>query len=259
MQGALYHNKRQSQTTLLNAVLSTLNTTHARQIKAQISQFKTPNFSGIDSLRFITTKAFLKRFTTKFCLNLESKKLNTQREIYANLGERCEVSTTKALKLTKQITIMAFYTHDTITKSRKSKDRLDNYAILSIHGLQQYDNQTKEPLKHDKQTAQILKYLLRYCNQSKERKQISLKSFDYALDYLESATISKQYALSKNEHLGAIKGVKFRQCKTTLYIQNQDSQKPLLNTLRKIKIYDKTHKNDLKFPLIRAELLYKID
>ena len=249
----LYHNS-----SLLQAVFKAIGEKNEYLVKENINQFTEPNFNGIDSLRFIATKAFLNKFKSKFNLEFKEKELNTQREIFANLGANYKIGTTQFFKLTANISIYAFHSEQTIIKSRKSRTRLNNYIILSIHGLQQYDRKNGLIL-HTEKTRQILNYLLRYCDTQKSRNNITLKSFDIALDYFEKAEICKSYAISKAEYLENL-DCEFKKYKdtSTLYIQNRDYKKPICDLLRKIRIYDKAVKNSLLKPLIRFELVFKI-
>ena len=154
---------------------------------------------------------------------------------------------------------MCIYSSISFEKSRKIHHTLNNYIILEIHGLAQYDQHTPNPIPHNEKTLKILKFIFSYCNNSKERQALTLKSFDISLDYLDQAQINQEYALKKAPYLDQIHA-KFFNYQGTLYIQESKSPTAInINSnLQKIKIYDKQIKNSLSYPLNRFELIFLI-
>ena len=163
------------------------------------------------------------------------------------------------LKITDKIRIYAYYSSISFEKSRRIHHALNNYIILEIHGLAQYDQHTPNPIPHNEKTLKILKFIFSYCNNSKERQALTLKSFDISLDYLDQAQINQEYALKKAPYLDQIHA-KFFNYQGTLYIQESKSPTAInINSnLQKIKIYDKQIENSLSYPLNRFELIFLI-
>ena len=192
----LYHNS-----SLLQSVFKAIGEKNEYFIKENINQFKTANFNGIDSLRFIATKAFFDKFTKQCDLKFNETSFNTRHYTLADIFSTQTPKTAFICKVTDRIKIYAYHSTDTLNLSRENKKQLDNFKFLEIHGLQQYQSETTEPIKHGKKTRQILKYLLSFCDTGKSRHNITLKSFDFALDYFEKAEICKDYAIKKAEYL----------------------------------------------------------
>ncbi|MBR0072160.1 MAG: hypothetical protein IJP87_07465 [Campylobacter sp.] len=253
----LYHNSEPIQ-----SVFKAIGEANEYLVKENVSQFTEPNFNGIDSLRFVITKAFFDKFIEHFDLKFNETAFNARRHYtLADIYSTQTPKTAFICKVTDKIKIYAYHSTDTLNLSRKHKKKLDNFIFLEIHGLQQYQSEAAEPIKHGKKTRQILKYLLRYCYTQKSRNNITLKSFDFALDYFEKAKICKEYAIKKAEYLENLE-CEFKKYKdtTTLYIQKnaRANAEPINANLQRVKIYDKTAKNSLKRPIIRFELSFFI-
>lgn len=251
----LYHNS-----SLLQAVFKAIGEKNEYFIKENINQFTEPNFNGIDSLRFVITKAFFDKFIEHFDLKFNETAFNARRHYtLADIFSTQTPKTAFICKVTDKINIYAFYSTDMLNLSRKHKLALNERLLLEIHGLEQYRSEATEPIKHDRKTRQILNYLLSYCDTQKSRNNITLKSFDIALDYFEKCEICKSYAVSKAEYLDYL-NANFKQYKTTLYIQTSTraNSKNINANLQRVKIYDKALKNELKSPLNRFELCFFI-
>lgn len=218
----LYHNS-----SLLQAVFKAIGEKNEYFIKENINQFTKANFNGIDSLRFIATKAFFDKFTKQCDLKFNETAFNARRHYtLADIFSTQTPKTAFICKVTDKIKIYAYHSTDTLNLSRENKKQLDNFKFLEIHGLQQYQSEATEPIKHGKKTRQILKYLLDFCRPTKSRNNITLKSFDFALDYLEKAKICKDYAIKKAEYLENLecefkKQPRFTYRKTQDQIQNR--------------------------------------
>ena len=247
---------------LLNSIYNTIGDIQTTSALGNINAFNQPNFINCDSLRFIATKAFYSKFTTF----LQRQDLQmSQTNISPNHFTLNDLYTIQApkerylLKITDKIRIYAYYSSISFEKSRRIHHALNNYIILEIHGLAQYDQHTPNPIPHNEKTLKILKFIFSYCNNSKERQALTLKSFDIALDYLDQAQINQEYALKKAPYLDQIHA-KFFNYQGTLYIQESKSPTAInINSnLQKIKIYDKQIKNSLSYPLNRFELIFLI-
>ena len=252
----LYHNS-----SLLQAVFKAIGEKNEYLVRENINQFTEPNFNGIDSLRFIATKAFFDKFQKRFDLEFAETKFNSRHYILADIFNERTPKTAFIAKIASKINIYAYYSTETLNLSRQYKNKLTNFIYLEIHGLQQYRSGATEPIKHDRKTRQILKYLLSFCDTQKSRNNITLKSFDIALDYFEKCEICKEYAISKAEYLENL-GAEFQRYKdtSTIYIQkNARANSENINAnLQRVKIYDKGAKNSLKSPLNRFELCFFI-
>ena len=251
----LYHNS-----SLLQSVFKAIGDDNEYFIKENLERFTEPNFNGIDSLRFIITKAFFDKFIKHFDLKFNETAFNARRHYtLADIFSTQTPKTAFICKVTDKIKIYAYHSTDTLNLCRKSRRLLNERLFLEIHGLQQYQSEATEPIKHGKTTRQILKYLLSFCDTGKSRNNIALKSFDFALDYFEKAEICKSYAIGKAEYLGSI-GANFKHYKTTLYIQTSTkaNAQPINGILQRVKVYDKQVKNALKRPLNRFELCFFI-
>lgn len=253
----LYHNS-----SLFKAVFKAIGEKNEYFIKENINQFTEPNFNGIDSLRFVITKAFFDKFIKHFDLKFNETAFNARRHYtLADIFSTQTPKTAFICKVTDKIKVYAYHSTDTLNLCRKSRRLLNERLFLEIHGLQQYQNETTEPIKHGKTTRQILKYLLSFCDTGKSRNNIALKSFDFALDYFEKAEICKSYAISKAEYLENL-DCEFKKYKdtSTLYIQKnaRPNSEPINANLQRVKIYDKALKNELKSPLNRFELCFFI-
>ena len=199
---------------------------------------------GVDSLRFFTTANFISKLKRKFNLNLIEKSTNAKREIFANLGlYTAKIGTIQSTKLTQKITLQTYHTEQSIKTARKGKRALNSVVVLSLHGLTQYDRHG-EIIRHKKAITDLLTHILQNATKGKKRKNITLKSFDLAFDYIDAQSVNKSYALAKMPFLKDF-GVNFRLYnQTTLYIQRR--AKPINEYLQKIVLYDKLAKSKAK-------------
>ena len=247
---------------LLNSIYNTIGDIQATNALSNINAFSQPNFLNCDSLRFIATKAFYNKFTAFLQRqDLQMSPTNISPNHFT-LNDLYTIQAPKErylLKITDKIRIYAYYSSISFEKSRRIHHALNNYIILEIHGLAQYDQHTPNPIPHNEKTLKILKFIFSYCNNSKERQALTLKSFDIALDYLDQAQINQEYALTKAPYLDQIHA-KFFNYQGTLYIQESKSPtaKNINSNLQKIKIYDKQIKNSLSYALNRFELIFLI-
>ena len=247
---------------LLNSIYNTIGDIQATNALSNINAFNQPNFLNCDSLRFIATKAFYSKFTAFLQRqDLQMSPTNISPNHYT-LNDLYTIQAPKErylLKITDKIRIYAYYSSISFEKSRRIHHALNNYIILENHGLTQYDQHTPNPIQKKKKTLKILKFIFSYCNNSKERQALTLKSFDISLDYLDQAQINQEYALKKAPYLDQIHA-KFFNYQGTLYIQESKSPTAInINSnLQKIKIYDKQIKNSLSYPLNRFELIFLI-
>ncbi|WP_096017835.1 hypothetical protein [Campylobacter lanienae] len=247
---------------LLNSIYNTIGDIQATNALSNINAFNQPNFLNCDSLRFIATKAFYSKFTAFLQRqDLQMSPTNISPNHFT-LNDLYTIQAPKErylLKITDKIRIYAYYSSISFEKSRRIHHALNNYIILEIHGLAQYDQHTPNPIPHNEKTLKILKFIFSYCNNSKERQALTLKSFDISLDYLDQAQINQEYALTKAPYLDQIHA-KFFNYQGTLYIQESKSPTAInINSnLQKIKIYDKQIKNSLSYPLNRFELIFLI-
>lgn len=247
---------------LLNSIYNTIGDIQATSALGNINAFSQPNFINCDSLRFIATKAFYSKFTTFLQRqDLQMSPTNISPNHFT-LNDLYTIQAPKErylLKITDKIRIYAYYSSISFEKSRRIHHALNNYIILEIHGLAQYDQHTPNPIPHNEKTLKILKFIFSYCNNSKERQALTLKSFDIALDYLDQAQINQEYALKKAPYLDQIHA-KFFNYQGTLYIQESKAPtaKNINSNLQKIKIYDKQIKNSLSYALNRFELIFLI-
>ncbi|WP_086282378.1 hypothetical protein [Campylobacter devanensis] len=247
---------------LLNSIYNTIGDIQATNALSNINAFNQPNFLNCDSLRFIATKAFYSKFTAFLQRqDLQMSPTNISPNHFT-LNDLYTIQAPKErylLKITDKIRIYAYYSSISFEKSRRIHHALNNYIILEIHGLAQYDQHTPHPIPHNEKTLKILKFIFSYCNNSKERQALTLKSFDISLDYLDQAQINQEYALKKAPYLDQIHA-KFFNYQGTLYIQESKAPtaKNINSNLQKIKIYDKQIKNSLSYALNRFELIFLI-
>lgn len=128
--------------------------------------------------------------------------------------------------------IIVIYSKDTVLKSSIQKQSKGYYCYLELAGLNSYS-------KLDIKVLQVKNYLVEHCK---------VYSFDIAIDYeLDFNSIFK--VLHRLSSYG-----KVRVYKNSIYIN-----KPEYKHIAKIKIYDKSYKENLKGNLTRVELSFYVN
>lgn len=248
---------------LIEAIYKSIGEIETQKAQSNITQFIQPSSLNCDSLRFIATKSFYSKFTKKLeNLNIEMHETTINRKKY-NLFDLYTPQAPKITlesKITNKVTLIASYSADSFEKARQAKRTLDNFIFIELHGLTQYEPQSRSPIKLTNITIKILKFMFKYCDNLKKRKTLNLASFDIALDYQDNEPISKEYAINKATYLEHIPA-NFDTYQNTIYIQtNKKHNAPNINSnLQKIIIYSKTIKNDLPYQLNRFELRFLIN
>lgn len=248
---------------LIEAIYQSIGEIETQKAQSNITQFIPPSSLNCDSLRFIATKSFYSKFTKKLeNLNIQMHEITINRKKYNLFDLYTPQAPKKALesKITNKVTLIIYYSSDSFEKARQAKRTLDNFIFIEIHGLTQYNPQSKSPIKLTNTTIKILKFMFKYCDNLKKRKTLNLASFDIALDYQDNEPISKEYAINKATYLEHIPA-DFNTYQETIYIQTDKKHNaPNINSnLQKIIIYSKKTKNDLPYPLNRFELRFLIN
>lgn len=248
---------------LIEAIYQSIGEKEAQKAQSNITQFAPPSSLNCDSLRFIATKSFYNKFT-KWLKDLNIQMHETQiNDKKFNLFDLYTPQAPKIAfkcKITDKVTLIAYYSSDSFKKAREAKKALNNFIFIELHGLAQYEPQSRSPIKLTSPTIRILKYIFKYCDNLKKCKALNLLSFDIALDYQENKPITKEYAINKAAYLEHIHA-KFFNYQETIYIQtNKKHNAPNINSnLQKITIYSKTTKNALPYPLNRFKLKFLIN
>ena len=248
---------------LIEAIYQSIGEMEAQKTQGNITQFIPPSSLNCDSLRFIATKSFYSKFTKKLKdLNIQMHETQISNKKYNlfNLYTPQAPKIAFKCKIGDKVTVTASYSADSFKKARQAKRTLDNFIFIELHGLTQYEPQSKIPIKLTNPTIKILKFMFKYCDNLKKRKTLNLASFDIALDYQENKPISKEYAINKAAYLEHIPA-DFNTYQETIYIQTgKEHNAPNINSnLQKITIYSKNTKNDLPYPLNRFELRFLIN
>lgn len=247
---------------LIEAIYQSIGETETQKAQSNITQFIPPSSLNCDSLRFIATKSFYSKFTKRLKdLNIQMHETQISNKKYNLFNLYTPQAPKKAFKckITDKVTLIIYYSDDSFEKARQAKRILDNFIFIELHGLAQYEPQSKIPIKLTSPTIRILKFMFKYCDNLKRRKMLNLASFDIALDYQDNETISKEYAINKATYLEHIPA-DFNTYQETIYIQTgKEHNAPNINSnLQKITIYSKNTKNDLPYPLNRFELRFLI-
>lgn len=248
---------------LIEAIYQSIGETETQKAQSNITQFIPPSSLNCDSLRFIATKSFYSKFTKMLKdLNIQMHETQISNKKYNLFDLFTPQAPKKAFecKITNKVTLITYYSADSFEKAREAKRTLDNFIFIELHGLAQYNPQSKIPIKLTKPTIKILKFMFKYCDNLKERKTLNLASFDIALDYQENKPITKEYAINKATYLEHIPA-DFNTYQETIYIQTgKEHNAPNINSnLQKIIIYSKNTKNNLPYPLNRFELRFLIN
>lgn len=248
---------------LIEAIYQSIGETETQKAQSNITQFIPPSSLNCDSLRFIATKSFYSKFTKWLKdLNIEMHETQISNKKY-NLFDLFTSQAPKIAlesKITNKVTLITYYSSDSFKKARQGNRTLDNFIFIELHGLTQYEPQSRSPIKLTNTTIEILKYMFKYCDNLKKRKTLNLASFDIALDYQDDEPISKEYAINKATYLEHIPA-DFKTYQETIYIQtDKEHNAPNINSnLQKIIIYSKKIKNDLPYTLNRFELRFLIN
>lgn len=247
---------------LIEAIYQSIGEIETQKAQSNITQFIPPSSLNCDSLRFIATKSFYSKFTKMLKdLNIEMHETQINEKKYNLLNLYTPQAPKKAFecKITNKVTLITLYSDDSFEKARQAKRTLDNFIFIELHGLAQYEPQSKIPIKLNNPTIKILKFMFKYCDNLKKRKTLNLVSFDIALDYQDDEPISKEYAINKATYLEHIPA-DFKTYQETIYIQtDKEHNAPNINSnLQKIIIYSKKIKNDLPYTLNRFELRFLI-
>ena len=248
---------------LIEAIYQSIGETEAQKAQSNITQFAPPSSLNCDSLRFIATKSFYSKFTERLSeLNIKMHETQISNKKF-NLFDLFTPQAPKIAfkcKITDKVTLIAYYSSISFKKAREAKRTLNNFIIIELHGLAQYNPQSRSPIKLTSPTIKILKYMFKYCDNLKERKTLNLLSFDIALDYQENQPISKEYAINKAAYLEHIPA-DFKTYQESIYIQTDKKHNaPNINSnLQKITIYSKKTKNALSYPLNRFKLKFLIN
>ncbi|MDA3062835.1 hypothetical protein OFN73_06680 [Campylobacter sp. JMF_14 EL1] len=268
----LYQNMAHN-ASIFNKILDKISEADLFSISQNLSQFASPNFSGIDSLRFTSTAKFISKFTNflqtqGLTLNETAFKTNHFR-LYDLYGYKTP-KTALFCKVSQKVSIYIYSTSETLDKARKAHRDLKGFRFLEIHGLSQYDSQAKEPLKLDRKTERILKFLLEFIDNRKNRQNLILKSLDYSLDYFIKKEVNAVLAQSIAPYLTNLDNCKLYKPKAlnTIYAQTSTRKraKPINGILQKVRFYDKKIKHDssraretMQRHIIRAELVFVFD
>ena len=248
---------------LIEAIYQSIGEIETQKAQSNITQFIPPSSLNCDSLRFIATKSFYSKFIEYLAsLKIKMHETASNRKKY-NLFDLYTPQAPKIAlesKITPKVTLMAYYSSDSLKKARQGNRALDNFIFIELHGLTQYEPQSQSPIKLTNPTISILKFMFKYCDNLKKRKTLNLASFDIALDYQENEPISTEYALNKAPYLEHIPA-DFKTYQETIYIQTDKKHNaPNINSnLQKIIIYSKKIKNDLPYQLNRFELRFLIN
>ncbi|ARQ99669.1 Uncharacterised protein [Campylobacter devanensis] len=248
---------------LIEAIYQSIGETEAQKALSNINAFNQPSSLNCDSLRFIATKSFYSKFTkwlAKLNIQMHETQINDKKFNLFDLLTPQAPKIAFESKITNKITLTTYYSSISFKKARQAKRTLNNFIIIELHGLAQYNPQSKIPIKLTNPIIRILKYIFKYCDNLKERKTLNLVSFDIALDYHDNEPITKEYAINKATYLDQIHA-KFFNYQGTLYIQESKAPtaKNINSNLQKIIIYSKTTKNALPYPLNRFELRFLIN
>lgn len=248
---------------LIEAIYQSIGETEAQKAQSNITQFAPPSSLNCDSLRFIATKSFYSKFSkwlAKLNIQMHETQINDKKFNLFDLYTPQAPKIAFKCKITDKITLITYYSSISFKKAREAKRTLNNFIFIELHGLTQYEPQSRSPIKLTNPTIRILKYMFKYCDNLKERKTLNLLSFDIALDYQENQPISKEYAINKAAYLEHIPA-DFKTYQETIYIQtNKKHNAPNINSnLQKIIIYSKKTKNALSYPLNRFELRFLIN
>ena len=177
---------------LIEAIYQSIGEIETQKAQSNITQFIPPSSLNCDSLRFIATKSFYSKFTKMLKdLNIEMHETTINRKKYNLFNLYTPQAPKKAFecKITKKVTLITYYSADSFEKARQAKRTLDNFIFIELHGLAQYEPQSKIPIKLKNPTIKILKFMFKYCNNLKERKTLNLASFDIALDYQDDENL----------------------------------------------------------------------
>ena len=248
---------------LIEAIYQSIGEKEAQKAQSNITQFAPPSSLNCDSLRFIATKSFYSKFT-KWLKDLNIQMHETQINIKKfNLFDLYTPQAPKIAfkcKITDKVTLITYYSSDSFKKARQAKKTLDSFIFIELHGLAQYNPQSKSPIKLTNPTIRILKYIFKYCDNLKKCKALNLLSFDIALDYQENEPITKEYAINKAAYLEHIPA-DFKTYQETIYIQTKKEHNAanINSNLQKITIYSKKTKNALPYPLNRFKLIFLIN
>lgn len=248
---------------LIEAIYQSIGEKEAQKAQSNITQFAQPSSLNCDSLRFIATKSFYSKFS-KWLKDLNIQMHETQiNDKKFNLFDLYTPQAPKIAfkcKITDKVTLITYYSSISFKKARQAKRTLNNFIFIELHGLAQYNPQSKIPIKLTNPIIRILKYIFKYCDNLKERKTLNLLSFDIALDYHDNEPITKEYAINKAAYLEHIPA-DFKTYQESIYIQtNKKHNAPNINSnLQKIIIYSKKTKNALSYPLNRFELRFLIN
>lgn len=248
---------------LIEAIYQSIGETETQKAQSNINAFNQPSSLNCDSLRFIATKSFYSKFSKWLAkLNIQMHETQTSNKKY-NLFDLFTPQAPKIAfkcKITDKVTLITYYSSDSFKKAREANRTLNNFIFIELHGLAQYNPQSRNPIKLSNPIIRILKYMFKYCDNLKERKTLNLLSFDIALDYHDNEPITKEYAINKATYLEHI-SADFKTYQETIYIQtNKKHNAPNINSnLQKITIYSKTTKNGLPYPLNRFELRFLIN
>lgn len=247
---------------LIEAIYQSIGEIETQKAQSNITQFIPPSSLNCDSLRFIATKSFYSKFTKwlkDLNIQMHETQINEKKYNLFNLYTPQAPKIAFKCKITDKVTLITYYSDDSFKKARQGNRTLDNFIVIELHGLAQYNPQSKIPIKLTNPIIRILKYMFKYCDNLKKRKTLNLVSFDIALDYQENQPISKEYAISKATYLEHIPA-DFKTYQDTIYIQTGKEHNALnINSnLQKIIIYSKNTKNNLPYPLNRFELRFLI-
>lgn len=248
---------------LIEAIYQSIGEKEAQKAQSNITQFAPPSSLNCDSLRFIATKSFYSKFSkwlAKLNIQMHETQINDKKFNLFDLYTPQAPKIAFKCKITDKVTLITYYSSISFKKARQAKRTLNNFIFIELHGLAQYNPQSKIPIKLTNPTIRILKYIFKYCDNLKERKTLNLVSFDMALDYQENQPITKEYAINKATYLEHIPA-DFKTYQESIYIQTDKKHNaPNINSnLQKITIYSKTTKNALPYPLNRFELRFLIN
>lgn len=248
---------------LIEAIYQSIGEKEAQKAQSNITQFAQPSSLNCDSLRFIATKSFYSKFSillAKLDIKMHETQINDKKFNLFDLYTPQAPKIAFKCKITDKVTLITYYSSISFKKARQAKRTLNNFIFIELHGLAQYNPQSKIPIKLTNPIIRILKYMFKYCDNLKERKTLNLVSFDIALDYHDNQPISKEYAINKATYLEHI-SADFKTYQESIYIQTDKKHNaPNINSnLQKIIIYSKKTKNALSYPLNRFELRFLIN
>ena len=248
---------------LIEAIYQSIGEKEAQKAQSNITQFAPPSSLNCDSLRFIATKSFYSKFTewlAKLNIKMHETQINDKKFNLFDLYTPQAPKIAFKCKITDKVTLIAYYSSDSFKKAREAKKALNSFIFIELHGLAQYEPQSRSPIKLTSPTIRILKYIFKYCDNLKKCKALNLLSFDIALDYQENQPITKEYAINKAAYLEHIPA-DFKTYQEGIYIQtDKEHNAPNINSnLQKIIIYDKQIKNSLSYALNRFKLKFLIN